>query len=101
MTVNGWIQIALFFLTIIVCVKPLGRGIAWLDTGTPTSLLEASNYIATIEHRQGMKIACLEEIALRMGFIDAHKLIGLIDRLPRGDYRDYVQRVADEGPGSV
>jgi len=84
-----------------LCVKPLGRGIAWLDTGTPTSLLEASNYIATIEHRQGMKIACLEEIALRMGFIDAHKLTGLIDRLPKGDYRDYVQRVADEGPGSV
>ena len=79
-------------------VKRLGRGIAWLDTGTPTSLLEASNYIATIEHRQGMKIACLEEIALRMGFIHAAELSSLIDRLPKGDYRDYLQRVADEGP---
>src|SRR5438270_4405571 len=79
-------------------VKRLGRGIAWLDTGTPTSLLEASNYIATIEHRQGMKIACLEEIALRMGFIQANELSSLIDRLPKGDYRDYLQRVADDGP---
>ena len=75
-------------------VKQLRRGIAWLDTGTPTSLLEASNYIATIEHRQGMKIACLEEIALRMGFIDARKLMALIDRLPKGEYREYLQRVA-------
>jgi len=79
-------------------VKPLGRGIAWLDTGTPTSLLEASNYIATIEHRQGMKIACLEEIALRMGFINADGLSSLIDRLPKGDYREYLQRVAEDGP---
>jgi glucose-1-phosphate thymidylyltransferase len=77
-------------------VKRLGRGIAWLDTGTPTSLLEASNYIATIEHRQGTKIACLEEIALRMGFIDAQQVNGLIDRLPRGDYRNYLKRVAEE-----
>jgi glucose-1-phosphate thymidylyltransferase len=79
-------------------VTQLGRGIAWLDTGTPTSLLEASNYIATIEHRQGMKIACLEEIALRMGFIDGRELAVLIDRLPKGEYREYLQRVAHEGP---
>ena len=78
-------------------VKRLGRGIAWLDTGTPTSLLEASNYIATIEHRQGMKIACLEEIALRMGFIEHRELNAVIDRLPKGDYREYLKRVADEG----
>src|SRR5438270_13678086 len=78
-------------------VTHLGRGIAWLDTGTPTSLLEASNYIATIEHRQGMKIACLEEIALRMGFIDGRELAVLIDRLPKGEYREYLQRVAHEG----
>jgi glucose-1-phosphate thymidylyltransferase len=77
-------------------VKRLGRGIAWLDTGTPTSLLEASNYIATIEHRQGTKIACLEEVALRMGFIDAQRMRGLIDRLPRGDYCDYLKCVAEE-----
>ncbi|HEY2103562.1 MAG TPA: glucose-1-phosphate thymidylyltransferase RfbA [Chthoniobacterales bacterium] len=79
-------------------VRLLGRGIAWLDTGTPTSLLEASNYIATIEHRQGMKIACLEEIALRMGFIDLRQLSSIIDRLPKGDYREYLQRVAEDGP---
>ena len=82
-------------------VKLLGRGIAWLDTGTPTSLLEASNYIATIEHRQGMKIACLEEIALRMGFIDLRQLSSIIDRLPKGDYREYLQRVAEDGPLSL
>ncbi len=77
-------------------VKRLGRGIAWLDTGTPNSLLEASNYIATIEHRQGMKIACLEEIALRMDFIEPRELSALIDRLPKGDYREYLTRVAEE-----
>jgi glucose-1-phosphate thymidylyltransferase len=77
-------------------VKRLGRGIAWLDTGTPTSLLEASNYIATIEHRQGTKIACLEEIALRKGFIEARQMRALVDRLPRGDYREYLTRVAEE-----
>ena len=81
-------------------VTQLGRGIAWLDTGTPTSLLEASNYIATIEHRQGMKIACLEEIALRKGFIDGRELAVLIDRLPKGEYREYLQRVAHEGPAT-
>jgi glucose-1-phosphate thymidylyltransferase len=77
-------------------VRMLGRGIAWLDTGTPTSLLEAGNYIATIEHRQGTKIACLEEIALRMGFIDRAALGALVGRLPKGDYRDYLQRVSEE-----
>jgi glucose-1-phosphate thymidylyltransferase len=79
-------------------VRMLGRGIAWLDTGTPTSLLEAGNYIATIEHRQGTKIACLEEIALRMGFIDRAALGALVGRLPKGDYRDYLQRVSEEEP---
>ncbi len=78
-------------------VKPLGRGIAWLDTGTQNSLLEAGNYIATIEHRQGLKVACLEEIALRMGFLTQMELVALIDRLPKGEYRDYVQMVCDEG----
>jgi len=81
-------------------VKPLGRGIAWLDTGTQNSLLEAGNYIATIEHRQGLKVACLEEIALRMGFITESQLSGLIDRLPKGEYRDYVKMVCEEGVGA-
>src|SRR5438309_5689865 len=78
-------------------VKLLSRGMAWLDTGTQTSLLEAGNYIATIEHRQGLKVACLEEVALRMGFIDEKDLAKIIDRLPKGDYRDYLQMVCDEG----
>jgi glucose-1-phosphate thymidylyltransferase len=79
-------------------VKLLSRGMAWLDTGTQTSLLEAGNYIATIEHRQGLKIACLEEVALRMGFISQSDLAAVIGRLPKGEYRDYLQMACDEGP---
>ena len=78
-------------------VKPLGRGMAWLDTGTQTSLLEASNYIATIEHRQGLKIACLEEVAYRMGFIDQAQLERIVDALPKGEYREYLRLVCAEG----
>ncbi len=81
-------------------VKLLGRGVAWLDTGTTTTLLEAGNYIATIEHRQGLKIACLEEVALRMGFISQADLIKIIDGLPKNEYRDYLQMVCDEGPSA-
>jgi len=79
-------------------VKLLSRGMAWLDTGTQTSLLEAGNYIATIEHRQGLKIACLEEVAFRMGFINEKQLSEAIDRLPKGEYRNYLQMVCQEGP---
>jgi glucose-1-phosphate thymidylyltransferase len=82
-------------------VKLLSRGMAWLDTGTQTSLLEAGNYIATIEHRQGLKIACLEEVALRAGFIKQSQLSTIIDRLPKGEYRDYLQLVCDEGPSAA
>jgi glucose-1-phosphate thymidylyltransferase len=78
-------------------VKLLTRGMAWLDTGTQTSLLEAGNYIATIEHRQGLKVACLEEVALRMGFINQSELGKLIDPLPRGEYREYLEMVCAEG----
>ncbi|MGI8436064.1 MAG: glucose-1-phosphate thymidylyltransferase RfbA [Chthoniobacterales bacterium] len=77
-------------------VKLLSRGMAWLDTGTQTSLLEAGNYIATIEHRQGLKIACLEEVAYRAGFIDRSALSANISGLPNGEYRDYLQIVHDE-----
>jgi glucose-1-phosphate thymidylyltransferase len=77
-------------------VRLLGRGMAWLDTGTQASLLEAANYIATIEHRQGLKVACLEEVALRAGFIDQAQMGRLIDRLPKGEYRDYLRVVAEE-----
>jgi len=82
-------------------VKVLSRGMAWLDTGTQMSLLEAGNYIATIEHRQGLKIACLEEVAYRMGFIDQRQLEATIDRLPKGEYRDYLRLVCDEKLPSV
>ena len=79
-------------------VKLLGRGMAWLDTGTQTSLLEAGNYIATIEHRQGLKIACLEEVAFRMGFISESELQRIVDGLPKGEYQDYLRLVCAEGP---
>jgi glucose-1-phosphate thymidylyltransferase len=81
-------------------VKLLSRGMAWLDTGTQTSLLEAGNYIATIEHRQGLKVACLEEVALRMKFITCADLEKTLAQLPAGDYRDYLKMVCDEGPTS-
>ncbi|MEI6214490.1 MAG: glucose-1-phosphate thymidylyltransferase RfbA [Desulfuromonadales bacterium] len=77
-------------------VERLGRGIAWLDTGTHKSLLEASNFIETIESRQGLKIACLEEIALRRGFIDCSRMLQVIEETPRSSYRDYLQRVYNE-----
>ena len=78
-------------------VKLLGRGMAWLDTGTQTSLLEAGNYIATIEHRQGLKIACLEEVAFRMGFINEAELGRIVDSLPKGEYSEYLRLVCAEG----
>jgi glucose-1-phosphate thymidylyltransferase len=74
-------------------VERLGRGIAWLDTGTHKSLLEASNFIETIESRQGLKIACLEEIALRRGFIDSGQMQQVIAATPNSSYRDYLKRV--------
>lgn len=77
-------------------VERLGRGIAWLDTGTHKSLLEASNFIETIESRQGLKIACLEEIALRRGFIDRAGMKRVIEATPNSSYRDYLQRVDSE-----
>jgi glucose-1-phosphate thymidylyltransferase len=79
-------------------VKLLGRGMAWLDTGTQASLLEAGNYIATIENRQGLKIACLEEVAFRMGFIDESELERIIGGLPKGEYEEYLRLVCAEGP---
>jgi glucose-1-phosphate thymidylyltransferase len=77
-------------------VEKLGRGIAWLDTGTHQSLLEASHFIGTLEARQGLKIACLEEVALRMGYIDCLKMAEAIANTPNSSYRDYLVRVANE-----
>lgn len=83
-------------------VERLGRGVAWLDTGTFESLLEAGNFIATIERRQGQKIACVEEIAFRSGFISRDKMHRLIDELAPTSYRAYLEgvvREVDEGRG--
>jgi glucose-1-phosphate thymidylyltransferase len=74
-------------------VEKLGRGIAWLDTGTHMSLLEASHFIGTIEARQGTKIACLEEIALRKAFIDKQQLERIIHGIPPSSYRSYLEQV--------
>lgn len=77
-------------------VERLGRGIAWLDTGTHKSLLEASSFIETLEARQGLKIACLEEIALRRGFIDCDAMAAVIERTPVSPYREYLRQVLQE-----
>ncbi len=75
---------------------PLGRGIAWLDTGTHESLLEAAEFIAAIERRQGLKIACLEEVAYRQGFIGRSELLRAAEAMPPSPYREYVELVAAE-----
>lgn len=77
-------------------VQMLGRGMAWLDTGTHESLMEASNYVAAIEHRQGLKVACLEEIAFHMGFLNADELRGRVEALPACAYRAYLEMVLSE-----
>lgn len=77
-------------------VELMGRGYAWLDTGTHESLLDASNYIQTIENRQGLKVACIEEIAYEMGYIDKEKLIELAQPLKKNQYGQYLLRRANE-----
>ena len=78
-------------------VLPMKRGNAWLDAGTPQSLLEASNFIGIIEKRQDLKIACIEEIAYRRGFIDSNQLLNIINELKDGtDYKAYLKRVYED-----
>ena len=77
-------------------VELLGRGYAWLDTGTPDSLMDASNYIATIERRQGLKIGCIEEVAYRMGYIDQGQLKKIINQSPENDYKKYLKVILNE-----
>jgi glucose-1-phosphate thymidylyltransferase len=76
----------------------LGRGFAWLDTGTHDSLLEAGQFVQVLEHRQGVRIACLEEIALRMGFIDADTCYALGESMAKSGYGQYVMEVARSAP---
>jgi len=75
-----------------LAVQPIGRGYAWLDTGTPDSLLDAAEFVRVLEKRQGFKIACPEEIAWRSGFINDEQLIALADKLGKSDYGKYLRR---------
>jgi len=77
-------------------VKVLGRGFAWLDTGTHESLMQASNFIATIEQRQGLKVSCIEEIAYKKGFINKEQLLELAKPLSKNQYGEYLLSLADK-----
>jgi glucose-1-phosphate thymidylyltransferase len=82
-----------------LAVERMGRGFAWLDTGTHDSLLEASSFVRVMEQRQGLKIACVEEIAYRKGFIDRKQLLRLAADLGKSRYARYLEQVASEEPG--
>ena len=75
-------------------VRLLGRGMAWLDTGTNESLLQAANFIATLEQRQGLKASCIEEIALKRGFIDKEQLLKVAETYGKSQYGTYLRRIA-------
>lgn len=77
-------------------VEVIGRGVAWLDTGTPEALLQASNFFGVIEDRQGLKVACIEEIAYHKGFISKEQFEELISKIPKSLYRNYLERLLDE-----
>ena len=77
-------------------VEKIGRGVAWLDTGTPESLLQASNFFGLIEDRQGLKVACIEEIAYHMKFIDTTGFEKIIKDMPKCDYREYLAKILRE-----
>ena len=77
-------------------VEKIGRGVAWLDTGTPEALLAASNFFGVIEDRQGLKVACIEEIAFHRGFIDKKQFGKLIGEIPNSLYKEYLEKVLAE-----
>ena len=77
-------------------VEKIGRGVAWLDTGTPEALLAASNFFGVIEDRQGLKVACIEEVAYHKGFIDKDQFNASINSIPKSLYRDYLERILKE-----
>jgi glucose-1-phosphate thymidylyltransferase len=77
-------------------VRIMGRGMAWLDTGTHESLLQAANYIHTIEERQGLKVSCIEEIAFKRGYIDKSQLKKLAEPLLKNQYGEYLMKIAEE-----
>lgn len=77
-------------------VEKIGRGIAWLDTGTPEALLQASNFFGVIEDRQGLKVACIEEIAFTKGFITRQQFEKLVDSIPKSLYRNYLEKILKE-----
>ena len=76
-------------------MQNLGRGFAWLDTGTHDAMHEASNYVETIEKRQGLKISCIEEIAYRLGYIDSDQLAVLGTEMEKNSYGQYLLRLAE------
>jgi len=80
-------------------VERLGRGIAWLDTGTHATLLQASNFVQALQDRQGLKVACLEEIAFRRGYIGPEELLALAHEMKNNEYGLYLVRLAEEGDG--
>lgn len=77
-------------------VNLLGRGMSWLDTGTHEGLIEAGNFVHTVQKRAGLYISCIEEIAFRMGYIDKEQLLKLAQQLLKSDYGEYLIRIANE-----
>ncbi len=80
----------------LLSVQTIGRGVAWLDTGTPEALLAASNFFGVIEDRQGLKVACIEEIAYKKGFIDKAKFEETLSQIPKSLYKEYLERLLRE-----